>query len=272
MKKIIFRYTKLVILVYCTIGIAWYYSQDWLLLHPAKLEAGKAYTFAQPFTELNLNYDAQTNINIVEFKATDRPADSLARGVVLYFHGNSGNIERYAPHSAEFTSKGYEIWMIDYPGFGKSTGPMSEKRLYDLALVFYKLARSRWKPAEIVIYGRSFGTGIAAELASVRDCRRLILESPYYSMTSVFRRYLFLYPLGRMLHYHLPTYEYLPLVTAPLTIFHGDADTYIPYSNSRRLVPLLKPGDEYITIPGGKHDGLHEFPLFKEKFDSIMKL
>ena len=82
---------------------------------------------------------------------------------------------------------------------------------------------SRWKPLQIVLYGQGFGTGIAAQLASIRDCRRLILERPYYSMTSVFRRYLFLYPVGgRFLHYHLPEHEYLQKVTAPVTVIRGD--------------------------------------------------
>jgi len=235
MRKVIFRWVKLVILVYCTIGIAVYYLQDRFILHPVKLEAGKNYAFTQPFTELNLNYDAATNLNIVEFKATDRPADSVAagvvpatagagKGVVLFFHDGRGNIGDYAAMSKAITDKGYELWMMDYPGFGKSTGSMDEQRLYDLALVFYKLARSRWKPLQIVIYGQGFGTGVAAQLASIRDCRRLILQRPYYSMTSVFRRYLFLYPVGgRFLHYHLPVHEYLEKVTAPVTVIQGDS-------------------------------------------------
>ncbi len=236
MKKIIFRWVKMVILVYCVIGIVFYNIQDRFILHPTKIEAGKAYAFKQPFNELNLNYDTATNLNVVEFKATDRPADSLAKGVVLFFHDGRGNIGDYAGLSKAMTDHGDEVWMMDYPGFGKSTGPMDEQTLYDLAFVFYKLARSRWKPLQIVLYGQGFGTGIAAQLASVRDCRRLILERPYYSMTSVFRRYLFLYPVGgRFLHYHLPVYEYLPTVTAPITIIDGD----------HRLKGLLKAGDEF---------------------------
>ncbi len=269
-KKIAFRWVKVLLLIYCVVGIAWYYGQDWLLLHPVKLAPDKPYVFRQPFTELNLNFDTATSLNVVEFKATDRPVDSLARGVVLYFHGNAGNIAHYAPHAVDFTAKGYEVWMLDYPGFGKSTGGRKEQQLYAYALVFYKLARSRWKPLQIVIYGRSFGTGIAAQLASVRDCRRLILESPYYSLTSLFRHYLFLYPVGTMMHYHFPTNEYLPAVTAPITIFHGDADWTVPYSNSERLKPLLKPGDEYVTVPGAGHNNLHDFPLFTQKLDSVI--
>ena len=236
-RKRIFRWVKIVLLVYAVIGIVFYYVQDSLLLHPVKAAAGQGYHFSQPFTELDLNYDAATNVNVVEFKATDRGVDSPARGVVLVFHGAKGNLGDYAGSSTGFTAKGYEVWMMDYPGFGKSTGPMTEQRLYDLALVFYKLARSRWKPLQIVLYGQGFGTGIAAQLAAVRDCKRLILEDAYYSMTSVFRRYLFLYPLGgNMLHYHLPTNKYLPEVTAPITIIGG----------SGRLKEFLKPGDQFL--------------------------
>jgi uncharacterized protein len=270
-KKIVFRWVKLFLLIYSVAGIAWYYGQDRLLLHPVKMDRNEAYNFSQPFTELNLKYDMATNLNIVQFKATDRPADSVAKGVVLFFHGNSNNIAHDGPHAIDLTSKGYEVWMMDYPGFGKSTGGHTEKELNAYSLVFYKLARSRWKPSQIVLYGRSFGTGLAAQLASVRDCRRLILDCPYYSMTSLFRRYLFLYPVAMMLHYHLPINEYLPAVTAPVTIFHGDADRVIPYSNSRLLEPLLKPGDEYVTIPGAGHNNLHDFPLFKQKLDSVME-
>ena len=72
--------------------------------------------------------------------------------------------EDYNAAAADFTRNGYECWMWDYPGFGKSTGEFSEQKLYDYALVLYKLARSRWAPSQIILYGRSIGTGIAAQL------------------------------------------------------------------------------------------------------------
>src|SRR5258707_561711 len=99
---------------------------------------------------------------------------------------------------------------------------------------------------------------------------RLILESPYYSVTSLFRRYLPIYPLGAMLHFRFPTYEYLPRVTAPVTIFHGDEDHTIPLANSERLRPLLKPGDEYFIVQGAGHNDLTVSPYFKAKLDSLL--
>ncbi|HTI89723.1 MAG TPA: alpha/beta fold hydrolase [Puia sp.] len=271
-KKKLIRWAKVLILLYCIIGIAWYYGQEKLLFHPVAVDRKTAYTFHQPFTELNIPYDAASNLNVIQFHATDRPADSLPKGVVLYFHGNTGGTSTFAPASIDFTAKGYEVWMLDYPGFGKSTGAFSEKKLYEYALVYYKLARSRWSPGQIILYGRSMGTGIAAQLAAVRDCRRLILESPAYSLTSVARRYLFLYPVSSMLHYHFPTNEYLPAVTAPITIFQGDQDRTVPYSNASRLKPLLKKGDEFVTVQGAGHNDLRDQTPYREKLDSVLAL
>src|ERR1700743_3258666 len=88
-KKTLFRWIKVLVFVYCVVGIAIYYGQERLIFHPVKAERNTWYRFEQPSTELNLNYDSGVSLNIVEFRATDRPADSTARGVVLFFHGNT---------------------------------------------------------------------------------------------------------------------------------------------------------------------------------------
>jgi uncharacterized protein len=118
--------------------------------------------------------------------------------------------------------------MPDYPGFGKSTGVLSEAAMYDQALQVYKRARQFYKPNEIIIYGKSMGTGVAAQLASVRDCKRLILETPYNSMRSLVGIYLWMYPLKSILKYQFPTDEYMAKITAPISIFHGTDDGVIP--------------------------------------------
>lgn len=245
-KRVLARWVKVVLLAYCLIGIAWFYGQDKMILHPVSLPKGEPYSFDQPFTELNLPYDARTNLNLVEFKSG--APDSLAKGVVLYFADGKGNIATHAGDLPGFASRGYEVWLMDYPGFGKSTGVFTEKDVYAYALVFYKLARSRWKPSQIVICGKGLGTGIAAQLASVRNCRRLILIDAYYSMTSKFRRWFFLYPVGMMLHYRFPTFQYLPSVTDPITLIGGDM----------RLKAFFKPGDEFITSDGSPASALRD--------------
>jgi alpha-beta hydrolase superfamily lysophospholipase len=270
-KRIFWRWAKVLALLYGVVGIVLYHTQRFILWHPVAVPLSTVYDFgSQPFTEVNIPYDKTTNLDLIKFRATDRPADSAAKGVVLYFHGNGGNVEHYSVAATNFTRNGYECWLWDYPGFGKSTGELGEQQLYDYALVLYKMARSRWPPLKIILYGSSMGTGIAAELADIRDCRLLVLESPFYSLESLAYRRLPIYPWGRMLRYHFPTNLHLPNVTAPVIIFHGTEDGTIPYANALRLKPLLKPGDLFIPIDGAGHNDLRNFPLYREKLDSLL--
>lgn len=270
MKKIIFRWVKLIVLVYCIIGIAFFYLQDYILFHPTPVRPESQYDFInRNTTELTLNYDKETALNIVRFKPG---LDAVPKGVVLYFHGNRNNIGWYAKYAKNFLKSDYEVWMIDYPGFGKSKGKFTEELLYDYALQFYKLARSVYKPDDIIIYGKSLGACFATELASKRDCRFLLLETPCYSMTSLLRRYLPVYPLNRMLHYHFPNYLYLQEVTAPVIIFQGTADWIVPYDNAKRLKPFLKTKDEFISIQGGSHNDLGDYPLYHQIVDSLLSI
>ncbi|MBE7173862.1 MAG: alpha/beta fold hydrolase [Williamsia sp.] len=264
--KKIFRWTKVLIILYCIVGFAIYYFQDYFLFHPVPLARNHRYDFTIPHREVNIPYDAASNLNIVQFAAAGSPA----RGVILYFHGNKKNISWYASRVPALTKWGYEVWMIDYPGFGKSTGRLTEPRLYEYANQLYKLARTRFEKEKILVYGRSMGTGIAAYLASRRDCRRLILETPYYSMHALMSHYLPIYPVSRMIHYRLPTFEYLPKVLAPVTIFHGTSDGVIPYSNAKQLQPLLKHADQFITVEGGSHNDLDKFPQMQQALDSLL--
>lgn len=259
---------RILILIYCVIGIVLYYLQDYILFHPVEVDQKKAYAFSIPHKEVNIPYSANSTMHIVQFTVPDSPR----RGVVLYFHGNKKNISWYARFAPVFTKNRWEVWMIDYPGFGKSTGVFTEQKLYDWALTLYKLARANFPPDSIVIYGKSMGTGIASQLASIRDCRHLVLETPYFDMPSIIDNYLPIYPVDKMIHYKLPTWKYLQNVTAPVTILHGTDDWIIPYRNAKRLKPYLKSNDVFVTVEDGNHNNLYTFPLVTHTLDSLLHL
>lgn len=289
-RKTIFRVVKILLLVYAVIGIALYYLQDTIFFHPKVLPESHQFKFPGKYKELNIPYSSTSVMNVVQFfpasasipvidSVNTRPSfadDSSilkkngSKGVVLYFHGNRENIEHYASVAPLFTKNGYEIWMLDYPGFGKSTGKFTEQMLYDWALVFYKLARARYAPNEIIIYGKSLGSGIATQLASIRDCRYLLLEAPYYSFPSLVDNYLPVYPTDRLIHFKIPSWQFMQKVTAPVVIFHGTDDWTIPIRNAKRLIPFLKTGDEFVAVDGGKHNNLTAYPVVKSKLDSLL--
>ncbi|MBL0145132.1 MAG: alpha/beta fold hydrolase [Chitinophagaceae bacterium] len=267
-KKKTFRWIKIIVLLYCSIGIALYYLQEKFLFHPVTLAADYTFDFKTPFEEVAIPLNSDETINMVKFFSTD----TITNGVVLYYHGNKQNINRYAKFVNAFTKNGYEVWMPDYQGFGKSTGLRTEKKLNELALQVYKMANAKFKNDNIIIYGKSLGTGIAAYAASVTNNKRLILETPYYSIPSLFSCYAPIYPTTKMSTYKIPVNEYLGEVKYPITIFHGTDDGVIPYRNASKLRNVLKPIDEFITIENGTHHNLAEFDLYKKKLDSLLKL
>lgn len=267
-RQLLFRWIKIIVLLYAVIGIALYYLQEFFLFHAEKLPANHAFHFNMPFEEVNIAFNETDTLNMVKFF----PKDSLRKGVVLYFHGNKQNIERYAKFAADFTKNGYEVWMEDYPGFGKSTGIRTEKKMYQQALAIQKMAAAKFNEDSIILYGKSFGTGIAAYVASQTNCKRLILETPYFSIPNLFGCYAFIYPTQRMSTYKIPTYEYLQNVNYPVTIFHGTDDGVIPYRCAARLKTILKPTDEFVTIEEGTHHNLAKYNLYKTKLDSLLNL
>lgn len=262
-----YTWIKIVLVVYALIGSALYLLQDKLLLHPIVVAKDSVYSFNQPYKESFIAIDESTEINLIQFSAND----AIPKGVVLYFHGNRTNISRYAPFAKNFTSKGFDVWMIDYPGFGKSIGKFTESNVYESALQLYKLARTKYSPQQIIIYGKSLGTGIASQLASIRNCRDLILETPYYGLSDLVKNYFFMYPVDQMIHYQFSTYTYLPKVTAPITIFHGTDDGVIPLTNAEKLKKLLKPSDRFIVIEKGIHNNLNDFKIMQISLSNILQ-
>lgn len=266
LRKKIYRWLAIVALLYVLGGIAFYFLQERFLFHPEKLPADHTFQFAAPFKEINLAINENKNLNIVQFTVPD----SVCRGVVLYFHGNRKNIERYAPFAANFTRHQLEVWMIDYPGFGKSTGDRTEAIMYADAIEVYKMAAARFPRDSIIIYGKSLGTGVAAKLASMRDCKRLILETPYYSIDALLQHYAFLYPVSLLTTFHFPNGDYVQRIHAPITILHGSADEVVPFKQSLRL-QKANPEIEVVRIEKGKHNNLNDFPLFHQKLDSLLR-
>lgn len=267
-RKRIFRWLKIIILLYSSIGIALYYLQEKFLFHPEKLSNAYVFDFKVPFEEVSVPFTNTDTMNMIKFF----PVDSVRRGVVVYFHGNKENIERYAKFVGNFTNHGYEVWIEDYPGFGKSTGERTEKKMYQQALQVQKMAAAKYGKDSIIVYGKSFGTGIAAYVASESKNQRLILETPYYSIPSLYNCYAPIYPTGKMSNYQIPAYKYLSAVHYPITIFHGTDDGVIPYRNAARLKKIIKPADEFVTVEGGTHHNLNDFDLVKKKLDSLLSL
>ena len=218
-----------------------------------------------PFDELFLEGPEQGRLNALHFKA-----DST-KGLILYFHGNRGNLTRWGPIASQFTQYGYDVLVMDYRGFGKSTGTRNQQNLLADATLFYNWASERYTEQQIVLYGRSLGTGIASYLAQEQQPRLVILETPYYSLAKAAQRFYPIYPSKFALKYNFKSYEYLQKAACQVLIFHGTEDTVVLYEQGKALAEsLANEKVEFVTIEGGEHRNLAQYPIYWETIERVL--
>ncbi len=259
-------YILLVVLaVYSGISVLLYFLQEQLLFKPEKLPKDFQFFYEHQETEeYNLTTRDGAIINGLHFK-TENP-----KGVVLYLKGNSKSIKGWGKFAVDFTRNSYDVIMVDYRGFGKSTGKRSQKKIKnDLQFVYNKI-KEKVDEKHIILYGRSLGSGFATKLASVNNPCKLILEAPYYSLTKVTARYAPFMPFSIIMKYPLPTYKWIKYVQCPIHIIHGTNDTLIPFKTSLKLSKINPKRTRLYTVIDGGHKNLNNFESYHKMLDEIL--
>ncbi|MDP5157057.1 MAG: lysophospholipase [Flaviramulus sp.] len=262
----VFHITIIVCIAYIVISVALYYLQDYMLFKPEKLSKDFQFYYEnQEIKEYNLETRDGATINGLRFFPKGE-----SKGVVLYLKGNSKSIKGWGKFAVDFTRHGYNVLMVDYRGFGKSTGRRSQKAIKrDLQEVYNKI-KELTKEDRIILYGRSLGSGFAAKLASMNSPKMLVLDAPYYSLTKVTARYAPFMPLSLLIKYPLPTYKWLKYVKCPIHIIHGTNDTLIPYKTSVKLSKINPKLTKLHTVIGGGHKNLNNFESYHKMIHEIL--
>jgi len=255
-----------ILAIYVAISMALYYLQDYMLFQPEKLPKDFKFSYDNQQTkEYNLKTRDGATINGLRFFPKGK-----SKGVVIYLKGNSKSIKGWGKFAVDFTRQGFDVLMIDYRGFGKSTGKRSQKAIKrDLQMVYNKV-KERAKEENIILYGRSLGSGFATKLASMNNPKMLILDAPYYSLTKVTKRYAPFMPLSLLIKYPLPTYKWIKYVRCPIHIIHGTQDKLIPFKTSIKLSKINPKLTKLHTIIGGGHKNLNNFESYHEMLDDIL--
>ncbi|WP_299891933.1 alpha/beta fold hydrolase [uncultured Lacinutrix sp.] len=256
----------IVLAIYIVISVALYYLQDYILFKPEKLPKDFQFLYENQETEeYNLETRDGAIINGVLFKPKGE-----SKGLVLYLKGNSKSIKGWGKFAVDFTRYDYTVLMVDYRGFGKSTGRRSQKAIKrDLQVVYNKI-KERTTEDRIIIYGRSLGSGFAAKLASTNHPKMLVLDAPYYSLTKVTNRYMPFMPLSILIKYPLPTYKWLKYVQCPIHIIHGTNDKLIPFKSSIKLSKVNPELTKLHSVIGGGHKNLNNFESYHKMIRDIL--
>jgi uncharacterized protein len=213
MKTILLRTIKFLLIGYMLICVVLYFFQEKLLFFPQKLAEDYRFTFDQPFEELLIPAKDGKRLHGLLFKANH------AKGLIFYLHGNAGSLDSWGEVASTYTALGYDVFLLDYRGYGKSEGKItSQKQLFEDVQIAYNEIKKRYREDSITVLGYSLGTGPATWLASRNNPKRLILQAPYYSLSDMMRHYYPLLP-AFILKYPLRTHEYISSAPCPWFCF-----------------------------------------------------
>ena len=257
------------ILLYILVCGIYYNYQERFFFKPTPFGTDAQYEFEN--ANFNVSYspivfDSASRFDVARFS----PKTDTAKGVVIYFHGNSGNIGTQGKRVEVFINNGYECWVIDYPGYGRSTGNFDLESIYSASSQLYKMAAAKYAAEQIIIYGFSFGTTIATNLATHKESKAVVLEAPMYNLQSLVKRYLFFIPVNALTKYDIQNNENISRIKAPVTIFHGTEDETIPYKQSQKLLPLLNAKDQFITIENATHKNVYTNAIYIDAMKQIL--
>jgi uncharacterized protein len=246
-------------IVLISIGFGFLYKfQEKLIFFPEKLRKEKTFQFNGDFTERYFTMSDNEIIHTLHFTVAN------PKGLIFYLHGNAGSMASWGHVADDFTAFQYDVLIIDYRGYGKSSGSINdEKTLYSDSIEIYEAISKDY--STIYVYGRSIGTGIASHLASKMKSTKLILETPYYSFPDLVSK---IYPFlpSFLLRYDLNNAKYLTNLQIPVHLIHGTKDEIIPYDSSVRLEKIGQ-NISLHTLQGGFHNDLP----FHKKYRNIIQ-
>jgi len=180
-----------------------------------------------------------------------------ARGTVLFFHGNAGNISHRLDSLRVFNQLGLSTLIFDYRGYGRSEGKVSEQGIYrDAEAAWRHLTGERGIPAaEIVLFGRSLGAAVAASVASRHRPGALIIESGFVSVPDMAAELYPWLPARWLARIGFPTGDFLKSVSCPVLVVHSRDDEVIPFGHGLRLFEIAREPKQLLELRGGHNDG-----------------
>jgi pimeloyl-ACP methyl ester carboxylesterase len=265
MNRFLLNKLKVLLVIYIIVCCLLFLFQEKLIFFPQKLDKDYQFRFGtEKFEEKKIKTSDGTILNGLLFKS-----DS-SKGVFFYLHGNAGSLSSWGRVAKTYTDLNYDVFMLDYRGYGKSESSISgQTELYKDLQTVYDEIKKQYPEDKIIVLGYSIGTGPASKIASANNPTLLILQAPYYSLTDMMRHTYPIIPTF-ILKYKFETNEYLKSCKMPVVIFHGNQDEVIYFESSLKLKEEFKKQDTLITLNGQGHNGMTDNEEYKIAIKKIL--
>ncbi len=242
--------------------VAMYFMQRTLLYHPENKGLTPETVGLVGVQVVNL--DTSDGERIVAWYAAPKPG----RPVIIYFHGNAGEIGDRSRRFEYFAGRGFGVLFVSYRGFGGSTGEITEAGLITDAVTSYDwLVERGVAPRQIALLGESLGTGVAVQLAARKPVGAIALEAPYTSTADIAAAIYWWLPVRLLMKDQFRSMDHIGAVKAPLLVTHGDADTLIPVGHGKALFAVANEPKELVVVPQAGHDVVFDESTWAREFE-----
>lgn len=249
--------------VFVLLCIFMYIKQDSLIFYPHRNDASLVQAWQKQRIEIGSGDSA------IEGWWRDNPQASSAN-VVLYFGGNGEDVLQAAANSQRLHAA--RILVTNYRGYGLRKGRPSQDALFEDALAVYDYVASQpsVRPEDIIVMGRSLGSGVATYVAANRPVRAVILVTPYDSVRAVAKASYPFLPVGLLLKHPFPSDTFAPRITAPALFIAAEQDAVIPPAHARRLAEVWGGEKTLRILAGAGHNGISEHPDYYPAINEFM--
>jgi pimeloyl-ACP methyl ester carboxylesterase len=234
---------KIALVVAIAFPLLMYFAQDGLIFHPQPLsDERRAAIAARGGAESLFIQGEEARLHAWHVKGEP---------LVMYFGGNAEEVS-WMLQEAAGRSPGTGWLLVDYRGYGSSSGSPSERVLIEDALRWYDQMSSRYKT--IYVFGRSLGSGVAVQLAAQRPIAGVILVAPFDSLVELGKRYYPFLPVSWMLKHRFDSVSLAPAIRSPLLCIVATADEIIPAEHSKRLYDAWGGEKRWVGLEGAGHN------------------
>jgi len=257
-----------VLLIYTGVCVVYFFIQEKFIFVPTLPGEPFESKLSTESEEFLLDVPHKGRIHALLLKVSE------PKGVIFYLHGNTGSLKRWQFMAEEVSGYGYDVFVLDYRGYGQSKGRKSEAFMHRDVEFCYDFITQRYTEKKVIVYGRSLGCAFATRLASRKTPDKLVLETPFYNLLVTGKYYLPFLPVKVLLRYKFRSDIFIQHIDCPILIFHGTKDIVVPHSSALALYRLAEKHDRNIhmtTIVGGKHGNLNSFPLFRERLEEFLQ-
>lgn len=187
---------------------------------------------------------------------------------IIYFGGNAEDVSVNVPSFSE-AFPAHALYLLHYRGYGGSTGSPTEAALQSDALALFDHVSKTH--ADVVVVGRSLGSGVAAWVASQRPVSRLILVTPYNSLQELAAQRFPYFPIAWLLVDKFESWKYAAQITAPTLLISAGQDEVIPAASTEQLYQHFKAGTATLKVlPGTSHNTISQHPQYLPLFQSML--